>query len=66
MAQILKEAERHDLIVVVSHVRRPLVERALGTTAERLARSSPVPVLILPPEPAAAPAGRVEAPMSLP
>ncbi|MBI4346634.1 MAG: universal stress protein [Elusimicrobia bacterium] len=51
--EILVEAGRHDLVVVVSHIRRPLRDRLVGTTAERVLRDSPVPVLVVPLEQAA-------------
>ncbi|MBI4423605.1 MAG: universal stress protein [Elusimicrobia bacterium] len=52
--EILREAGRHDLVVLVSHIRRPLRDRLAGTTAERVLRRSPAPVLALPLEPAPA------------
>lgn len=66
VAEIVKEADRHDLVVLVSRIRRPFADRLVGTTAERVLRASPAPVLVLPPEPAGAPAFEPAAPMSLP
>lgn len=55
--QIVKTASEHSLIVLTSH-RRGLLKDALGTTAERVLRDSPVPVLCVPDAPAAGePAG---------
>lgn len=66
VAEIAKEAERHDLVVIVSRIRRPFADRVVGTTAERVLRACPVPVLVLPPEPAGAAAEELAAPISLP
>lgn len=56
-AGILAEASGHDLVVLSAH-RKPLLgERVLGSTAERVLRSSPVPVLTLPARAGRAPRG---------
>lgn len=49
IAEILREAPRHDLVVLVERIRRPVRDRVLGTTAERLLRRCPVPVMAVPP-----------------
>lgn len=49
--EILAEAAGHDLVVVSAH-RKPLFgERVLGSTAERLLRSCPAPLLCIPARP---------------
>lgn len=50
VSEILRECARepHDLVVLVSHLRRPVRDRLLGTTAERVLRRSPLPVLVVP------------------
>lgn len=45
---ILREARRHDLIVLTAHRKSLLRELVLGTTAERVLRHAPVPVLTAP------------------
>jgi nucleotide-binding universal stress UspA family protein len=55
--QILWAAERHavDLIVMASHGRGALGRWTFGSVADRIARSSPVPVMIIHPKDAAEP-----------
>lgn len=45
---ILREAKRHDLIVLTAHRKSLLSDLVLGTTAERVLRHAPVPVLTAP------------------
>lgn len=45
---ILEEAPRHGLVVLASHRRSLLGDLFLGTTAQRVLRRSPVPVLAVP------------------
>jgi nucleotide-binding universal stress UspA family protein len=42
------KAERHDLIVVGTHGRAGLAHLFLGSVAERVVRTAPVPVLTVP------------------
>lgn len=46
--QILKEARHHGLVVLAAHRKSLLGDWLLGTTAERVSRRSPVPVLAVP------------------
>lgn len=46
--QILTAARRHDLVVLVAHRKALLKDLVLGTTAERVLRHCPVPVLAVP------------------
>lgn len=50
VGEILIECEReaHDLVVLVSHIKRPVRDRLLGTTAERILRRARIPVLVVP------------------
>lgn len=45
---ILHEAKRHDLLVLTAHRKSLLHDLVLGTTAERVLRHAPVPVLTAP------------------
>lgn len=45
---ILREAKRHDLVVLTAHRKSLLRDLVLGTTAERVLRHAPVPVLTAP------------------
>lgn len=45
---ILREAKRHDLVVLTAHRKSLLRDMVLGTTAERVLRHAPVPVLTAP------------------
>ncbi|GGN00578.1 universal stress protein [Thermus composti] len=45
---ILKEAERHDLIVMGTHGRTGLDRLLLGSVAQEVVRKSPKPVLVVP------------------
>lgn len=45
---ILAEARRHDLLVLTAHRKSLLEDLVLGTTAERVLRHAPVPVLTAP------------------
>ncbi|MBI3566433.1 MAG: universal stress protein [Elusimicrobia bacterium] len=51
---ILAEASGHDLVVLSAHRKPVFGERVLGSTAERVLRSSPVAVLTIPAAPGAA------------
>lgn len=46
--RILAEAARHDLVVLVAHRKGLILDALLGTTAERVLRRCPVPVLSVP------------------
>lgn len=46
--EILREARKHGLLVVTAHRKSLLADLVLGTTAERILRHSPVPVLSAP------------------
>lgn len=48
VADILAAARGHDLVVLAEHRKSALGDWALGTTAERVLRRSPVPVLSIP------------------
>ncbi len=50
-AEILAETAGHDLVVVSAHRKPVFGERVLGSTAERLVRSCPVPLLTIPARP---------------
>jgi nucleotide-binding universal stress UspA family protein len=45
---ILREARRHDLVVLTAHRKNLLSDLVLGTTAERVLRHAKVPVLTAP------------------
>ena len=45
---ILKEAEKHDLIVMGTHGRTGLDRLLLGSVAQEVVRKSPKPVLLVP------------------
>ena len=47
--EILTEAKRHDLLVIVASRERLFRELLLGSTTDRILQFSPVPVLSLPP-----------------
>jgi nucleotide-binding universal stress UspA family protein len=51
-ARLVEEARTggYDLIVVGTHGRAGVLHLLLGSTAERLIRTSPVPVLVIPPK----------------
>lgn len=53
--QIVLEASRHDLVVLVEHEQGYWSESFVGTTAERVMRVSPSPVLVIPPSAAVVP-----------
>lgn len=51
--KILRTAKHHDLVVLAAHQKSMINDYVLGTTAERVLRYSPVPVLSVPsPKPA--------------
>ena len=52
------EEEKVDAIVMGTHARHGLNRLLLGSVAEKVVRSSPVPVLTVPPEPETKGAGR--------
>lgn len=46
--EILKEAEKHDLVVLLAHAKWLVKDMVLGTTAERVLRYCQLPVLTVP------------------
>ncbi len=57
--EIVAEAERHGLVVMVAHVRRLFKDAVMGTTAERVLRHSRTPVLTVPSSATARPSREV-------
>lgn len=55
---ILKAGAKHDLIVLVAHETSPIKDMILGTTAERVLRSSSAAVLVVPAPRGPLPAGK--------